>query len=116
MPEEYKSDKYQTEVLKTWWGTTTECKERLSNSEVSLELIHAALGLVGEAGEFADLVKKLAFKEGKVYDRDKLIDELGDVWYYLVVLTSVLDISVDELAKLNRDKLSGGKHGWKENK
>jgi hypothetical protein len=47
------------------------------------------LGLVGEAGEVCDLLKK-HFGHGHPLDRQKLIAELGDVAWYLTAITLVL--------------------------
>lgn len=40
------------------------------------------LGLIGEAGEVADLVKK-SLERGAPIDRDRMIEELGDVLWYV---------------------------------
>jgi NTP pyrophosphatase (non-canonical NTP hydrolase) len=42
-------------------------------------------GLVGEAGELADRIKKNIF-HGVTMERGELEDELGDCWWYLAVL------------------------------
>lgn len=49
------------------------------------------LGLSGEAGEVADLIKKY-FYHGKPFDRAKLIEEAGDVLWYAAYLYHTLDI------------------------
>lgn len=47
--------------------------------------VHYALGLVGEAGEVANLVKK-ALRKGDADDIEGLGDELADVFTYLILL------------------------------
>ncbi len=47
-------------------------------------LAYLGLGLTGEAGEVAELIKKL-LRDG-TWSPDKLGDELGDVFYYLAAL------------------------------
>ena len=42
------------------------------------DYVMAALGLTGEAGEFADLVKKW-YAQGHPLDRARMIEELGDL-------------------------------------
>lgn len=66
------------------------------------------LGLVGEAGEAADKVKKIirdksgyASKE----DRAAIIKELGDVLWYLANVARYLDVSMSEVARINIEKL-----------
>lgn len=62
------------------------------------------LGLCGETGEVADLVKKSEF-QGRELDRNKLLKELGDVRWYLEVLCYTLNTSLEEIEKMNMDKL-----------
>ena len=67
-------------------------------------LIIAALGLAGEAGEFANMVKKLA-AHGHSIPLDKLADELGDVLWYLAEATTTCGLSLEKLAQQNVEKL-----------
>lgn len=47
-----------------------------------------ALGLIGEGGEVADLIKKFEFHKHPV-DKDKLVKEIGDfIWYWARLLDS----------------------------
>lgn len=73
------------------------------------EFMHLVLGLVGEAGEIAEKVKKLVRdKNGDVaqLDRDDMAAELGDVLWYAAVLANFLDLSLDDIAQRNVDKLA----------
>lgn len=73
----------------------------------SSQMASGALGLVGEAGEVADIIKKVLF-QGKIMDstvRQKLIEELGDVLFYLTFLSSVLGTDIDEVREANVQKL-----------
>lgn len=47
-------------------------------------LAYLGLGLTGEAGEVADLIKKL-LRDG-TWAPERIGDELGDVFYYLAAL------------------------------
>jgi NTP pyrophosphatase (non-canonical NTP hydrolase) len=76
-----------------------------------LQRTHAALGLVGEAGEYAEMVKKDLFKPGYKSGSVNRLDELGDVLYYLAILAHLDGCTIDELSQRNAAKLSGG-HGW----
>lgn len=67
--------------------------------------IHMALGITGEAGEASDAVKKFAMY-GKPLDRDHLIEELGDLEFYLEGLRQVFDISREEVLAKNIEKLT----------
>ena len=66
-------------------------------------LNNAAFGLVGEAGEFADLVEKALF-QGQ-HDQEKLVDELGDLCWYLAATCTALDIDLETVMQWNIDKL-----------
>ena len=68
-------------------------------------LMYTALGLNGEAGETAEMVKK-AFFHGHDLDRASLKKELGDVLWYVAVMADALDFSLEEIAQHNIDKLA----------
>jgi NTP pyrophosphatase (non-canonical NTP hydrolase) len=96
------SDKIQQRALRTWHS---------ARFPAELQRDHAILGLVGEAGEVAELHKKDVFKPGHESTRAQRLDELGDVLYYLAVLTHLDDCTIEELSQMNAVKLSDG-HGW----
>lgn len=75
-------------------------------SEDIAKLVYA-LGLVGEAGELADRVKKNVAHGHPITkdDRDKLIKELGDVFWYLSQIARQYGILLSEVAKTNILKL-----------
>lgn len=66
---------------------------------------HVALGLTGEAGEVADLIKKSQYAGGSL-DLPKLEEELGDVLWYLQAMLNFLGLSIEDLARLNIQKLA----------
>ena len=71
-------------------------------------LQYSVLGLVGEAGEVADKVKKIMREEkGRVGEerRQELKQELGDVLWYMAKLARELGLKFDEIAKANIEKL-----------
>lgn len=67
----------------------------------------AALGLTGEAGEVADIVKKVVHHRHPLDEatRAKLVKELGDVLWYIAHAANVLEISLDDIAHANVEKL-----------
>ena len=73
-------------------------------------ILNGVLGLTGEAGECADIVKKYKF-QGHELDKEHLKDELGDVLWYIAETASGLGISLEEVAQYNLDKLHKRFHG-----
>ena len=73
------------------------------------ELFHLLLGLVGEAGEIAEKMKKIVrdhdSNEIKI-DRADIEKELGDVLWYVAVLADYLDIKLETVASHNLAKLA----------
>ena len=76
---------------------------RISDKEVMVAW--NALGLAGEAGEVADLIKKAIFHQQGV-EVEKLKKELGDVLWYVAALCTHLEISLSDVMSLNLEKLS----------
>lgn len=79
------------------------------NSDSAEGLSYVTLGLVGEAGEIANKVKKiLRDQNGEIsdHDRDVLSAELGDVLWYVAQLATQLDVSLDAVANRNLAKLA----------
>lgn len=70
----------------------------------SIRILHSSLGLVTEAGEFADATKKYIFY-GKKFDTINLIEELGDLFYYMALACNVLGVSFEEVMQINANKL-----------
>ena len=73
----------------------------LANRDV---LINGVMGLCGEAGEAIDLVKK-HLAQGHALDREALIDELGDVAWYLAETAHALDCDLETVLARNIEKL-----------
>lgn len=68
------------------------------------ELLHAVLGISGEAGELLDAVKKHVIY-CKPFDRVNIKEELGDLEFYMEALRQILNISREETLELNETKL-----------
>ena len=66
-----------------------------------------AIGLAGEVGECTEPVKKWFFHRrfDANHVREKLKEELGDVLWYCALLADAFDLSLDEIAQQNVDKL-----------
>lgn len=71
-------------------------------------VVYPALGLANEAGEVAGKIKKIFRDKAGVIaaeDRQALLGELGDVLWYLTQVCTELEISLDEVAGHNLEKL-----------
>lgn len=81
--------------------------QRTANKKrTSDKLENACLGLAGETGEVCDILKKYLF-QGHELDRPHLIEEAGDIAWYLAELAAGLgveleDILIQNIAKLRR--------------
>ena len=63
-----------------------------------------ALGLCGEAGEVADLVKKYMW-HGKAFPDREIANELGDVLWYVSDIATSLGLTLEDIAAQNVEKL-----------
>lgn len=73
-------------------------------------IVYPTLGLTNEAGEVAGKVKKIFRDQGGIVTdehRAALTLELGDVLWYLAELCTQLDISLEDVAAANIEKLRG---------
>ena len=73
-------------------------------------LLHMAIGIAGEAGELLDAIKKHVIYQ-KPLDFDNVVEELGDLEFYMEGLRSGLPVSRDITLQHNIDKLSRRYHG-----
>lgn len=63
-----------------------------------------ALGLAAEVGELLNILKKW-IGHGREFDRDRVIDEAGDVLWYFSQMLNVLNIKLSEVMAYNQKKL-----------
>lgn len=94
---------YQDDAAKTDSTNYQPVADRL-NDQKTARLIHYALGLATEAGEFQDAVKRyIAY--GKELDSTNLKEEVGDILWYVARICSLYGWSMDEVTNLNIQKL-----------
>jgi NTP pyrophosphatase (non-canonical NTP hydrolase) len=88
---------YQRQSRKTW-----------SLIHTDHAIVYPTLGLTNEAGEVAGKIKKIFRDKGgqiSEEDRQALKSELGDVLWYLAQICTELDLSLEEVAQFNLEKL-----------
>jgi len=73
----------------------TEGQERLYEN---------TLGLVGEAGEVAEKMKKLV-RDSSKFSNEEILKELGDVVFYATALANIYGRGLQEVLELNIKKL-----------
>lgn len=83
---------------------------------IKMNLIHAALGLTSDAGEFATAVKSYAVynkplnpeirKEGEQTLEENMIEELGDSLWFIALACEVLGTSMGAVMRANIEKLA----------
>ena len=69
-------------------------------------LVENTLGLVGEAGEVAEKVKKL-IRDKSRFTKEDIIKELGDVIFYVTALANYYGSDLQEVIEKNVVKLDG---------
>ena len=76
--------------------------------DLGSNFVYPTLGLVGEAGEVAEKIKKVIRDNGGELDEERkeaLAKELGDVLWYLAQLATELKVSLNDVADINIKKL-----------
>jgi len=71
--------------------------------------VYPTLGLTGEAGEVSEKIKKVLRDDNGVVDdlkRQEIKKELGDVLWYLSQIATELDLSLDDVATFNVEKIN----------
>lgn len=83
-----------------------EASRRTRNPEVTgwASSMEAALGISGEAGEIAELVKKSNF-QGHELDPERVKEEVGDLLWYLAELADFIGFDLSDAAAANIEKL-----------
>lgn len=90
----YDLNQYQEQALRT------------ANNDLpqKVALTYGALKLAGEAGEVAEVIGKY-IGQGHELDCGKVLEELGDVLWYVSYLSALLTVGLDEIAEINIEKL-----------
>ena len=92
---EHDADIYQLDVL----------KYAPDHHDYLLNVIYAAMGMCGEAGEASELAKKYAY-HGHTLDSEHLARELGDVLWYVSYMAHLIGYPLGKIMAMNQDKLA----------
>lgn len=77
--------------------------KRLSDPK-NIDLLHATMGMSTEANELVDQMKKVIFY-GKPMDTANIVEELGDVLFYVAIVCRELNVSMERIGEINIAKL-----------
>lgn len=89
------ADAYQQNVL----------KYAPDHHDYLLNVIYAAMGMCGEAGEVSELIKKYAY-HGHTIDTEHLARELGDVLWYVSYMAHLFRYPLGKIMVMNQEKLA----------
>lgn len=89
------ADVYQQNVL----------KYAPDHHDYLLNVIYAAMGMCGEAGEASELVKKYAY-HGHTIDTEHLARELGDILWYVSYMAYLFGYPLGKIMAMNQEKLA----------
>lgn len=92
-------DDYYDEVIVPTWNAWKKCETHDDHHT------NAVLGLVGEAGEVADIYKKMWFHKDKPGYLNELLLEMGDVMYYWNKIRKLNGWDVETILDANKTKL-----------
>lgn len=94
---------YTSNCVKTESKDFVAIQNRLTES-YKLRLLHAAMGMVTETGEFVSELKKHVFY-GKDLDWLNLFEEIGDLFWYIAVALDALNCDWETVMEMNVRKL-----------
>ena len=95
--EEYKKFDYpkfvdKLRALRDEWG-------------LSGDILHSAIGISAEVGELLNHIEKVMW-QGHCLSPNYVIKELGDILFYLTSMCNCVGTDIDEVRKLNIEKLT----------
>lgn len=115
--DEMTGNEYQSLALRTVSPIPYAEKEDYTDKDIlKLRIVEGVMGLCGEAGECSEIVKKSIFQGHKLSEKE-LAEELGDVAWYLAVTASSIGYNLDDIFKMNIEKLEKRyPNGFEENR
>lgn len=96
-------NEYVKNAIKTESTDFTAMNERLNDDGLK-RLLHAGIGLSTESGEFLDALKKHIFY-GKELDKVNLVEEVGDLFWYIAIVADELGFKIEDVMDNNISKL-----------
>lgn len=75
--------------------------------------MYGTIKLSGEAGEFSNVIGK-AIYHARPLAKEQVVEELGDILWYVAFLAKAFNVTLSDIARANIDKLQA-RHGEKYN-
>ena len=97
-------ENFQTSDEVDWADLYSAWVEKKIMTEGQARLVENTLGLVGEAGEVAEKIKKL-IRDSSRFQNEEIMKELGDVVFYATALANIYGKGLQEVLELNIAKL-----------
>lgn len=94
---------YVKNAIKTESNDFDSIKKRME-SEKTVRLLHAFIGMSTESAEALDMIKKHIFY-GKPLDEVNAIEEISDQLWYIAIACDALGKTISEIMELNIEKL-----------
>ena len=91
------ADEYVKEAARTKGGPYDIHK-------VGKYVLHGAIGLATESGELLDHLKRVIYY-GQAFDPVKIMEELGDLMWYVACICDEMDLSLEQVMEQNIAKL-----------
>ena len=91
-----RTEKTPAKILADW--------ESKDNVLTAIRYLHAQAGIASESGEICDAIKAHVFY-GKPIDRTHIMEEMGDLFWYLAILCRMLNLEFEKIMRANIDKL-----------
>lgn len=95
---------YEEFVRRVWKHGERSFPLDLSTDQWTEDLLHAVVGAVEEQGEVMGKIKRLI--RDKTFDREALLSEFGDDFYYRTVLYMMFGFTIQDVAVANERKLT----------
>lgn len=97
--------------MDAYWDSHVDSKAMIYNPgrDGIPEPIYGALAMCGEAGELAGKIKKLYRDDKGALSPDRraaILDELGDILFYLTYTAHAFHFTLNDVAKRNVEKLA----------
>lgn len=85
------------------------CKKTAVYPNIGKNFIYPTIGLMGEAGEVANKIKKIIRDDNSKINKEKreeLAYEIGDMMWYIAQLSTELNLKLSDVTKKNLEKLA----------